>query len=58
MDEVGGYCAPYYPTGKRDRPPREIEVVFRMLLLQLWFNLSDEAVDDAIYDSYAMKSMV
>ena len=48
----------YYPTGKRDRPPREIEVVFRMLLLQLWFNLSDEAVDDAIYDSYAMKSMV
>ncbi len=49
---------PYYPTGKRGRPPREIEVMLRMLLLQLWFNLSDEAVEDAIYDSYAMKSFL
>lgn len=49
---------PYYPTGKRGRPPREIEVMLRMLLLQVWFNLSDEAVEDAIYDSYAMKSFL
>lgn len=49
---------PYYPDGKRGRPPREIEVMLRMLLLQVWFNLSDEAVEDAIYDSYAMKSFL
>ena len=49
---------PYYPSGKRGRPPREIEVMLRMLLLQVWFNLSDEAVEDAIYDSYAMKSFI
>lgn len=49
---------PYYPSGKRGRPPREIEVMLRMLLLQVWFNLSDEAVEDAIYDSYAMKSFL
>lgn len=49
---------PYYPAGKRGRPPREIEVMLRMLLLQVWFNLSDEAVEDAIYDSYAMKSFL
>jgi IS5 family transposase len=29
-----------------------------MLLLQVWFNLSDESVEDAIYDSYAMKSFL
>ena len=49
---------PYYPSGKRGRPPRKIEIMLRMLLLQVWFNLSDEAVEDAIYDSYAMKSFL
>lgn len=49
---------PYYPSGKRGRPPQEIEVMLRMMLLQVWFNLSDEAVEDAIFDSYAMKSFL
>ncbi|WP_414703324.1 transposase [Proteiniphilum sp. UBA7639] len=26
-----------------------------MYLLQIWFNLSDPATEDAIYDSYAMR---
>ena len=26
-----------------------------MFLLQIWFNLSDPATEDAIYDSYAMR---
>ena len=29
--------------------------MLRMYLLQVWFNLGDEAVEDAIYDSYAMR---
>jgi IS5 family transposase len=29
-----------------------------MYLLQIWFNLSDEMVEDSIYDSYAMRSFV
>lgn len=49
---------PYYASGKRGRPPMEIETMLRMLLLQVWFNLSDEAEEDAIYDSYAMKSFL
>ena len=32
-----------------------IEKVLRMYLLQIWFNLSDPATEDAIYDSYAMR---
>jgi IS5 family transposase len=29
-----------------------------MYLVQIWFNLSDEGVEDAIYDSYAMRKFV
>jgi transposase, IS5 family len=29
--------------------------MLRMYLLQVWFNLSDEGVEDAIYDSYATR---
>lgn len=46
---------PYYPEGKRGRKPQDIERMLRMLLLQVWFSLSDEGIEDAIYDSYAMK---
>ena len=44
---------PYYPSGKRGRPPIDIEIMLRMYLLHCWFNLSDEGIEDAIYDSYA-----
>lgn len=49
---------PYYPTGKRGRPPRGIEVMLRMYLLQIWFNLSDVELEDAIYDSYAFQRFI
>lgn len=48
----------HYPSGKRGRPPRGIETMLRMYLLQNWFNLSDVGVEDAIYDSYAMRSFM
>ena len=54
-DEWVAFIAPYYPSGKRGRPPKGIEKMLRMYLLQCWFNLSDEGVEDAIYDSYAMR---
>ena len=50
-EEWVAYIAPYYPSGKRGRPPKGIEKMLRMYLLQCWFNLSDEGVEDAIYDS-------
>ena len=49
---------PYYPSGKRGRPPRGIETMLRMYLMQIWFSLSDEGMEDAIYDSYAMRSFM
>ena len=52
-DEWVEFVKPYYPNGKRGRPTKGIEKMLRMYLLQVWFNLSDEGVEDAIYDSYA-----
>lgn len=49
---------PYYPSGKRGRPPKNIEAMLRMYLMQNWFNLSDAGIEDAIYDSYAMRSFM
>ena len=49
---------PFYPSGKRGRPTRGIELMLRMYLLQIWFGLSDEGTEDAIYDSYAMRSFL
>lgn len=57
-DEWVAYIAPYYPKGKRGRPPMGIEKMLRMYLLQCWFNLSDEGLEDAIYDSYAMRTFM
>jgi len=46
---------PYYYNNRRGRPSRGIETMLRMYLLQIWFNLSDEGTEDAIYDSYALR---
>lgn len=54
-DEWVSIIAPHYPSGKRGRPPMGIERMLRMYLLQIWFNLSDPATEDTIYDSYAMR---
>ena len=57
-DEWVSLIVPHYPTGKRGRPPIGIETMLRMYLLQCWFSLSDEGVEDAIYDSYAMRKFM
>lgn len=57
-DEWTAIVEPYYPMGKRGRPPRGVETMLRMYLLANWFNLSDEGVEDAIYDSYAFRKFM
>lgn len=57
-EEWVAFIMPYYYKGKRGRPPKGIEKMLRMYLLQMWFNLSDEGVEDAIYDSYAMRKFM
>ena len=50
-----GLIEPFYYSGKKGRKPKPLETMLRMYLLQAWFSLSDEGVEDAIYDSYAMR---
>lgn len=45
---------PYYYEGKRGRPPVDLQVMLRMYLLQVWFNLSDEGVEEEVYESASM----
>lgn len=49
---------PFYYSNKRGRKPIGIETMLRMYLMQIWFNLSDEGIEDSIYDSYAMRSFM
>lgn len=57
-DEWVAMIQPLYFNGKRGRPPRGIEAMLLMYLVQALFNLSDEGVEDAIYDSYALRKFV
>ena len=41
---------PFYPKGKRGRPPIGIERMLRLYFVQLWYNFSDEGTEDALYD--------
>ena len=50
-----GLIEPFTYSARRGRKPKALETMLRMYLLQAWFSLSDEGVDDAIVDSYAMR---
>ena len=47
------FCAliePHYPKAGNGRPPVGLERMLRMYLIANWFNLADEACEDALYD--------
>src|SRR5688572_30657476 len=46
---------PHYPKGGRGRPVMPLERMLRIYFMQQWFNLSDPAAEDAIYDSESMR---
>src|SRR5277367_4324883 len=50
--------APHYPAGRRGRPPMGLERMLRVYFLQQWYGLADEALEDAIYDSQALRIFV
>ena len=46
---------PLYPKGERGRPPIGLERMLRVYFLQQWYGLADEALEDALYDSQALR---
>ena len=57
--ELAAAIAPVYPKPEgAGRPPVGVERMLRLHCLQQWFNLSDPAVEEALYDSRAMRQFV
>ncbi len=50
---------PFYPKGEgRGRPPIGLKRMLRMYVAQQCFGLSDEGIEDALYDSQAIRRFV
>jgi IS5 family transposase len=49
---------PHYPKAGKGRQPLGLEKMLRVYLVQQWFDLSDPAAEDAIYDSESIRRFV
>src|SRR2546428_2158339 len=56
--ELCALVAPHYPKPGKGRRPVGVERMLRIYFLQQWFNLSDPAVEEALYDSVVMRQFV
>ena len=46
---------PHYPKPGNGRRPYPLETMLRIHFMQLWFSLSDPAMEEALYDSFSMR---
>jgi IS5 family transposase len=53
--ELCALIEPVYPKPGNGRPPVGLERMLRIYFLQHWFNLSDPAVEEALYESLSMR---
>ena len=49
---------PHYPKGGSGGQPKGLEKMLRIYFVQQWFDLSDPAAEDAIYDSESIRRFV
>ena len=56
--ELCALIEPDYPKAGKGRPPVGVERMLRIYFLQQWFNLSDPAVEETLYDSAALREFV
>ncbi|MBO2639297.1 IS5 family transposase [Shewanella algae] len=54
-DKLLGVIEPVYPKAGNGRKPYPQETMLRIHCLQLWYNLSDESMEDALYESTSMR---
>jgi len=48
----------YYPKGHRGRPPMGLERMLRLLVVQNCFGISDEGLEDAVYEIQSIRHFV
>lgn len=57
--DLEGAIAPFYPkSGGRGRPQIGLGRMLRMYMVQQCFGLSDEGIEDVLYDSQAVRRFV
>ena len=56
--ELCAVIEPFYPKAGNGRRPIGLERMLRLHLLQHWFNLSDPAAEEALYESVSMRRFV
>ncbi len=56
--ELCDLIEPFYPKVGKGRPPVGLERMLRIHFLQSWFNLSDPAAEEALYDMESMRRFV
>jgi IS5 family transposase len=49
---------PHYPKAGNGRPPVGLQRMLRMYFVQHWFNLADEACEEALLDSPSLRRFV
>ena len=49
---------PHYKTGEGGRPAQPLERMLRIYFLQIWYELSDPAVEDELYEKYSFQQFV
>jgi IS5 family transposase len=56
--ELQAVVGPFYPKPSEagGRPPLPLQRTLRIYFLQLWFNLSDPAVEEGLYESVSMRA--
>ena len=59
LQELTEAIVPFYPTPEgAGRRPIGIERMLRIHFIQHWFNLSDPAAEEALYDSRSLRQFV
>jgi transposase, IS5 family len=53
--QLEGLVEPHYPKGEKGRPPVGLGIMLRIYFVQQWFNLSDPGVEEALYESPALR---
>ena len=53
--QIVALIEPHYPKAGNGTQPLPMEPMLRIYFMQQWFNLSDPAMEDALYDSESMR---
>jgi len=54
-EPIKALIEPHYPKAGNGTQPMPLERMLRIYFMQQWFNLSDPAMEDALYDSESMR---